>query len=243
LVFLKKTAFKKTAQFLEMVQVAFSFEKTLLYSPPMTLIYNEVAGKNLARLEGLSDGIFAFAMTLLALDIHIPLPETVHNEAELLQTLATLAPKIFPWIMSLLTLGIFWVGQQTQMSQLKTSNHHFTWLHIAFLATVTAIPFSTELLIQFDGYRTALFIYWLNILALGLLLLASWVYACKAHMMKKRVTEKIYRAVIHRILRAQSLYAFGAALCLIHNNWSIGFILLVQLNYAFAPKFLARWTL
>ena len=215
----------------------------LLYSAPMTPSYNELAGKNLKRLEGLSDGIFAFAMTLLALDVHIPLPETIHNETELLQALAALAPKIFPWIMSLLTLGIFWVGQQTQLSQLKHSNHHFTWLHIAFLASVTAIPFSTEILIQFDGYRTALLIYWLNILVLGLLLLASWVYACKSNLVKREVTEKIYRAVIHRIVRAQILYAFGAALCLIHNNWSLGFILLVQLNYALAPKFLAKWTL
>jgi uncharacterized membrane protein len=209
----------------------------------MTATYNELAGKNKDRLEALSDGIFAFAMTILVLDVHLPPAETIHNETDLLRALAELAPKIFPWIMSLLTLGIFWVGQQTQLSQLKYTNHHFTWLHIGFLASVTAIPFSTDLLIEFAGYRLALIIYWLNILILGLLLLASWVYACKSNLVKDEITEKIYRAVIHRILRAQALYAFGAALCLIHNNWSIGFILLVQLNYAFAPKFLAKWTL
>jgi hypothetical protein len=35
---------------------------------------------------------------------------------------------------------------------------------------------------------------------------------------------------------AQSLYAFGALLCIFNTYWSIGFIVLVQLNYAIAPK-------
>jgi hypothetical protein len=39
------------------------------------------------------------------------------------------------------------------------------------------------------------------------------------------------------VLIAQSLYAFGALLCIMSNYLSIGFIVLVQLNYAIAPKF------
>jgi hypothetical protein len=39
-----------------------------------------------------------------------------------------------------------------------------------------------------------------------------------------------------RIFVAQALYAFGALLCLINPLWSIAFIVLVQLNYVFAPR-------
>jgi len=48
------------------------------------------------------------------------------------------------------------------------------------------------------------------------------------------------QAIKKRILVAQSLYAFGALLCLFDNAWSIGFIVLVQLNYAIAPRFRSR---
>jgi hypothetical protein len=53
---------------------------------------------------------------------------------------------------------------------------------------------------------------------------------------------KIYETLpsgstIRRILIAQSLYAFGALLCIFNTYWSIGFIVLVQLNYAIAPRF------
>ncbi|HET9868949.1 MAG TPA: TMEM175 family protein [bacterium] len=208
----------------------------------METTYNQFAGKNLGRLEALSDGIFAFAMTLLALDIHVPDAGPVHSERDLLRALLGLMPLVLPWILSFMTLGIFWVGQQTQLGQLKRTDRHYTWISLAFLASVTAIPFSTRLLIQFAGYRLALLIYWFNILLLGLLILACWLYACRARLMKPEVTEAVSRAVIQRVVRAQLLYAFGAALCLIHNNWSIGFILLVQINYALAPRFLAKWT-
>jgi hypothetical protein len=45
-----------------------------------------------------------------------------------------------------------------------------------------------------------------------------------------------YRAIKRRILIAQALYAFGAALCLINTYWSISFIVLVQLNFAIGPR-------
>jgi hypothetical protein len=50
------------------------------------------------------------------------------------------------------------------------------------------------------------------------------------------------RAIRRRIVVAQSLYAFGALLCIFSTYWSIGVIVLVQLNYAFAPRFGRRET-
>ena len=47
-------------------------------------------------------------------------------------------------------------------------------------------------------------------------------------------------AIKRRIVIAQSLYAFGALLCFINTYWSIAFIVLVQLNYAVAPRILRR---
>jgi hypothetical protein len=50
------------------------------------------------------------------------------------------------------------------------------------------------------------------------------------------VTEEVDEAVKRQIVGAQMLYAFGAALCVISTYWALGFILLVQLNYALAPR-------
>jgi hypothetical protein len=49
-------------------------------------------------------------------------------------------------------------------------------------------------------------------------------------------------AIRRRIVDAQALYAFGALLCAISTYWSIAFMVLVQLNFAIAPRipFLSR---
>ncbi|MBV8552339.1 MAG: DUF1211 domain-containing protein [Acidobacteriaceae bacterium] len=59
----------------------------------MKFSYNLVAGKSVEPLAALSDGIFAVAMTLLVLDLHVPAIQTVHNEYELGRTLLALGLK------------------------------------------------------------------------------------------------------------------------------------------------------
>lgn len=199
--------------------------------------YNQIAGQSRERLAALSDGIFGVAMTLLLLDLHAPAKELIHGEGDLRRALVLLAPQLLVYLMSFLTLGIFWVGQQTQLNHLERSERHFTWIHLAFLFLVTLMPFSTRLLIEFVNYRTALVAYWANILLLGAVLYLSWGRATRASLIKSNTPPEIPSAICRRIVIAQSFYAFGALLSIFNTYWSIAFIVLVQLNYAIAPRF------
>lgn len=82
----------------------------------MRTLYNRIAGQSLERLAALSDGLFAIAMTLLILDIRVPDAGGIHSEAALCRAVAGLAPRFVMYLMSFLTLGIFWTGQQTQLN-------------------------------------------------------------------------------------------------------------------------------
>jgi uncharacterized membrane protein len=203
----------------------------------MKTSYNAIAGQSVERLAALSDGIFGVAMTLLLLELHAPAKELIHNEGDLRSALASLAPQLLVYLMSFLTLGIFWVGQQTQLNHLERSERHFTWIHLAFLFSVTLMPFSTRLLTEFINFRTALVAYWANILLLGALLYLSWGRATRASLIKSDTPPEVPAAICRRILIAQSFYAFGALLCIFNTYWSIGFIDLVQLYYAIAPRY------
>ena len=77
----------------------------------MPTAYHRIAS-SLERLAALSDGIFAVVMTLLVLDLHVPVREGLHSEVALWQGLGRLAPQMLTYVLSLLTLGIFQVGQQ-----------------------------------------------------------------------------------------------------------------------------------
>jgi uncharacterized membrane protein len=202
----------------------------------MTADYNRIAGQSAERLAALSDGIFAVAMTLLVLDLRAPAAEAIHSEHDLRHALLTLAPRLLMYMMSFMTLGIFWVGQQTQLNHLKRSDRSLTWIHLAFLFVVTVTPFSTALLAEHTAYRSALLVYWLNILLLGATLYWSWVCALGTGLVKEDIPHQVSNAIKRRIVIAQSLYAFGALLCVFNPYWSIAFIVLVQLNYVIAPR-------
>src|SRR5690348_9298823 len=117
----------------------------------MKIVYNRIAGQSLERLAALADGIFAVAMTLLVLDLHTPVADAsarfstpllwtnqgLGKEVALLGDLAGLVPHLLPYALSFLTLGIFWVGQQTQLNFFVSSNRHLTWIHLTFLLAIS----------------------------------------------------------------------------------------------------------
>jgi uncharacterized membrane protein len=201
--------------------------------------YNQIAGRSAERLAAVSDGIFAVAMTLLVLDLHNPAHDPIHGEGDFLHALLMMFPQFITYLMSFLTLAIFWNGQQTQLNVFARANRHLTWIHMAFLFAVSVMPFSTRLLSEFIDYRSALLCYWGNVLVLGLVLYWSWRYASHAALIKDRTPPGTGEVVVRRILGAQALYAVGAALCVVNTYVSIAIIVLVQLNFAIAPRI--RW--
>ena len=204
-------------------------------APEQANVYNQVAGTNLGRLEAISDGIFAVGMTLLVLGLAVPAVNAVRSDSDLILQLRDLLPALVTYFMSFLTLGIFWVGQQTQLSEVRRANRAYTWIHLIFLLAVTMVPFTTQLLARFHGLHVALFVYWLNILVLGTVLLVGSEYAARAGLFPAERSANLLRLVRRRVYGAQILYLLGLLLSVFGTGWSIAFIVAIQLNFAFAP--------
>jgi uncharacterized membrane protein len=202
--------------------------------------YNAFAGHSVERLAALSDGLFGVGMTLLVLDLRPPVMEAVRSEHDLAAALVAILPQAVMYLMSFLTLGIFWVGQQTQLNHIEQTDRHLTWIHLAFLFAVTLLPFSTKLLAEFYMFRTALLAYWFNIFLLGLCVYGSWGYTVRHRLLKPGTPPELPAAVCRRIIIAQSLYAGGAVLCIWDTRLSIAAIVAVQLFYVIAPGFRQR---
>ena len=200
--------------------------------------YNQIAGSNPERLGALSDGIFAVSMTLLVLALAVPTAADIREAGGFSPALVHLVPNLVTYFMSFLTLGIFWVGQQTQLSQLERSDRDYTWIMLAFLLFVTLVPFSTGLLAAYYQSRLALVEYWLNILVLGLFILAGAEYAARRGLFPEANLRTIINAVRRRVFIAQGLYLLATVLCVVDTRLSIGLIVAIQLNYAIAPRIL-----
>jgi uncharacterized membrane protein len=205
-------------------------------------LYNQLAGQKVMRIEAISDGVFAIAMTLLVLDIHVPLPKNIHTESDLFEALGDMAPKLLAYFMSFMTLGIFWTGQTVQFTYIHKSDRNLNWLAIFFLMFVSILPFTTAFLSEFIHFKLALGVYWLNILILGILIYIHWVYADRHGFVNLEEPDKtiVSQAVKKRVIVAQALYAVSASLCFINIYLSIILIVAIQLNYALAI-FSGRW--
>jgi uncharacterized membrane protein len=213
----------------------------------VTTTYPQIAGQSVSRLEAISDGIFAVAMTLLVLDLAIkgghpghgehPLwtPGALASERPAWQELVALAPKVLPYVMSFMTLGIFWVGQQTQLNHFERANRALTWIHLAFLSGVTLMPFSTRFLSAYLTYRLPFLVYWLNLLLLGSLLYASLVYAGRAGLLKAEATADVRAAMARRIYAYQSCYLVALGLSVINTYVSVGVFVGLQLLAIISP--------
>jgi uncharacterized membrane protein len=215
---------------------------------PVPARYHRFAGGSLERLAALSDGVFAVAMTLLVLDLKAPslgkqaqhpvwAAHGLGHEHRLLHDLLhTVGPRLLPYAMSFLTLGIFWVGQQAQLESFTRSTRALTWIHLMFLLAVTLMPFSTGLLAEDTSYRLAMAVYWLNLFGLGAVLFASLQYATRNDLMSEETTEAMRSALRRRIVVYQCLYALAALTCLINPYLAIGLLVALQLNSVIAPR-------
>lgn len=196
--------------------------------------YNKIAGRDTARIVAISDGVFAVAMTLLVLEIRVPVIESINSEKQLIDAFLSLNPKFLIYFLSFMTAGIFWMGHSAQFKHIEQSDRNMSWINLLFLLTVTLLPFTTAFLGDYTEFRFPVAVYWFNIFLMGLMLFINWVYACKHGFVSQVSLNLVDKPIRRRIIVAQSLYLFGALLCLINPYISIGFIIIIQINYAFA---------
>jgi uncharacterized membrane protein len=203
----------------------------------MSVVYNQIANRSVERIGALSDGLFAIAMTLIVLEIRVPPLDAHATDGQLAAALGDLAPRFVTYLLSFLTLGIFWNGQQTQLSYVERGNRDLAWLELLFLAIIALFPFTTSLLADHIDLRLALALYWLNIFLAGAALYAIWEYVERSGLTREGTAPAVGAAIRRRIGIAQLLYFVGLVIALLIGTYpAIAWIVLVQLNYAIAPR-------
>lgn len=129
------------------------------------------------RIEALSDGIFAIAMTILVLSFETILerPEDI-SENFLSDKIFGLWPDLLHYVVSFLILGAFWLQHHRQFHHIKRVDAKLIFINIIWLMMIAVIPFSTVLVGDYGHLYFAAFLFELNLFAAGLLSFAQWAY-------------------------------------------------------------------
>jgi len=113
---------------------------------------------DLARTIALSDGIFAFALTLLVLSISVPQAADGGSSSELWTALKSRESELISYLISFAVIGSFWIRHHRFCGTLKAVDGPFLVINLVYLATVAFIPYPTQLLGDF-GDSTAFAVY------------------------------------------------------------------------------------
>jgi uncharacterized membrane protein len=109
--------------------------------------YHPVAMSETGRTEAFSDGVLAIAVTLLVLDLHVPLSNALREP--LAVALAREWPAYAAYVTSFLIIGIIWVNHHAVFQLVGRVDRSVLFLNLLLLMAVVAIPFATALLSEY----------------------------------------------------------------------------------------------
>lgn len=138
-------------------------------------------------LSAITDGVYAVALTLLALEIVVPSANSIHSSAQLNNYMVNnLLPQLSLYLISFIILSNFWASTNAIPMYKKVDNTILT-INLAILALVVLIPFSTSFVLSFYHYSQSVIIFSLIILLVGLLYLILYIYLFKENLVKERI--------------------------------------------------------
>lgn len=187
------------------------------------------AGLPANRVEALSDGIFAIAMTILVLEVHVP---ELTSAAELTPALIRMWPKLASYVLSFLLLGTLWVGHHFQFHYIEKSDRTLLWLNIAFLMCISFLPFCTGVVGSYRQEPIGIRIYGGTLLLAGILLYAHWAYATRdRRLCAASLEETVVRSIKRRIAVGLGVYAIAIAASYLSTTASLLLFAAMPLAY------------
>lgn len=130
-------------------------------------------GHALERLIFFSDAVFAIAITLLIIEIHVPEVHGTGSDRDFLIALAHIVPHFISFVISFFVIGAFWAGHHRAFDCARHWTPRIVFPNLVLLCTIAAMPFFTALSSQYYGHRVPVALYsaWMMFAALAAIVL------------------------------------------------------------------------
>ncbi|MGK6341398.1 TMEM175 family protein [Chryseobacterium sp. DT-3] len=163
--------------------------------------------KETVRIEGFSDAVFAIAVTLLVLDLHLPEEHVIKNGNDLFTFIKSQWPVFLAFILSFFSIFIMWVNHHKIFKQIYSRNSAIMFANGLILFLVSAVSYPTALLARyFNGEASSMVV----AIYTGIFVLINFAYNLLwfvASRNKKLLRPGITDAAIKKI-RNNYLYGF-----------------------------------
>jgi len=150
--------------------------------------------QGLERLLGLTDDVFAFAITLLVLELVTPAVIGPLTNSSLAGALADEWPSFLDYLVSFWVIGFQWLGHHHIFRYIKRSDERLLMLNLLFLFFIVLIPFATRVLDSYEALPLAVAIYALVQVEASLIVPLIWRYASGGRgLLDERISQSTIR--------------------------------------------------
>jgi TMEM175 potassium channel family protein len=119
------------------------------------------------RVDALTDGVFAFAMTLLVVNLELPQDFHPKTSAELISALLDLGDTFISYVITFVVLATFWLARARTKEEPETASGAYAWSLLFHLFFVTLLPFSMIVAGRYN-FAPAIWVYGMNMILLAL---------------------------------------------------------------------------
>jgi uncharacterized membrane protein len=177
-----------------------------------------------SRIESLTDGIFAIAMTILVLNVSVP--QHLSESSLWLNLRGDILYKLFIYAGSFVILGTQWIGMDFQHGFLERVTRTYLWTNILFLMLICLLPFSASILASYPHTSVSIYVYAGNLILIGISQLITWCYAQLNHLnVEGASSHDVSRALYKRVCISLGLYI--TAFIVAYWNTTIAFVILI----------------
>jgi uncharacterized membrane protein len=174
------------------------------------------------RTQGITDSIFAFAMTLLVINIEVPHSARGQPDDPVLNILASLNQDFLQYIIAFMVLAFFWILHHRQFEALKFMDHRLLLLNFLGLILVALMPFSAELADTYFRDRIAVIFFEANLLLTGLAFYLQLVYAARHRgLLDEEISTEMIADERRNNLIIPMISLLAIILALLGINWGV----------------------
>src|SRR5262245_18937797 len=187
-----------------------------------------------ARLEAFSDGVFAIAITLLVLELHVPEAEP----GTLWSALWDEWPQFAAYFTSFLIIGIMWVNHHSMFRQIVRVDRKLIFLNLFLLLWMAMLPFPTEMVAAYldeggTNAKVAAAVYSANLTLAAIAFSLLWAHAVRGQLIERRMSPREQWWSIWRFSIGTLLYAATIALSFVSAPLTLAIQFLLAAYYAF----------
>jgi uncharacterized membrane protein len=191
------------------------------------------------RLEAFSDGVFAIAITLLVLDLHVPDVGT----GSLAHALYGQWPADASYVISFLTIGIIWVNHHNVLRHLERCDRRLLFLNVFLLMTVAVVPYPTALVSHYarsPNATAAAVAYGVVMVAMALLFNAMWHYSIRSGLLSPGADPHEVSGITRSFTPGPFLYLTGLLVAFVSADASLVIYAGLALFYVASSSLLGR---